>query len=261
MAEFWKKYREYVVIVVFMAVFFGIVQFGIVTLFRRNLDMMNALQESIVDHKILEEESRQIPSMKVQAETITAESAQLDVLLSEDDVVRLAESLETLGGTLGVSVSMEAAPDSVAAAFLAIEKKSTAKNEETSSEGEGNTSSKSGTKSENVPHLLPALPFARTVFVTINATGKYPDIVRFLGKLDSTPTLLDILSISIAPHEDEESSDTLPNRPVVFSGAPTSNTVDVSTPTLSDSGEATVNTPRADMVEGSFLAAVYLNQP
>lgn len=260
MAEFWKKYREYVVIVVFMAVFFGIVQFGIVTLFRRNLDMMNALQESIVDRKILEEESRQIPNMEVQAETITAESAQLDVLLSEDDVVRLAESLETLGGTLGVSVSMEAAPDSVTSVFLATEKKAVAQNDE-SSDNSVATTSQGNTNMENVPHLLPALPFARTVFVTIKATGKYPDMVRFLGKLDSTPTLLDILSVSITPYEDTESSDALPNRPVIFSGTPASNTAEVSTPTLSDSGETTLSISRADMVEGSFLAAVYLNQP
>lgn len=261
MTDFWKKYREYIVIVVFMAVFFGVVQFGIVTLFRRNLNTMNALQENLVDRKIFEEDSRQIPNMKVQAETIAAEMNQLDVLLSKDDVVRLAESLEALGSTLGVSVSMEAAPDSVIAAFLAVEKKLTAKSEETSSEGEGGVSSKGGDKSENMPHLLPALPSARTVFVTIKTTGKYPDTVRFLEKIDSMPTLLDILSVNIAPHEDSESSDTLPNRPVIFSGAPASNTTNVSAPTLSDSREMTLGIPHTDMVDGSFLAAVYLNQP
>lgn len=259
MKELWKKYREYIVIVSFMGVFFGIVQFGIVTLFRRNLATMNALQENVVDRKIFDEESRQIPNMKSQADTIAAESDQLGVLLSKDDVVRLAESLEMLGNTLDISVSMEAAPDSATAAFSAAEKKKqSTKKDETSDRAETDQTGEDAKKGSEI-HLLPALPFARTVFVTVKATGKYPNIVRFLEKLDSAPTLLDVLSVNISPHEDETLSDALSNRPVIFSGAPVANTADTTSAPI-DSGGTVSNVPNRENVDGSFLTAIYLNQ-
>lgn len=261
MKDFWKKYREYVVIIAFLAVFFGVIRFGIIILLRRNMDMMNLLQEHLVDRKILEEESRQIPNMKAQAEIISAESGKLDVLLSQDDVVRLAESLETLGSTLNVSVSMEAAPDSAIALFTADEKKKSAvKKDGATDENEG-ASSETGAKKDSVPHLLPALPSDRTVFVIVKAIGSYPDIVRFAEKLDSAPTLLDILSVSIFPHEKEESSDEVSNRPMLFFRPPSSNTTGTPMPTLSDQEATVADAIQSDRVEGAFLVAVYLNQP
>lgn len=194
MQSSWKRYRLFLVPIILGSVFFCVIFFGIVRVMRMNQERMDLIERSIIDRKMIEEQSNNIPKMQEDIENIRSSNKQMNVFLSKDDIVGFVEKLESLGEELGVSVLSEATPRAAKKAPPKVVTKE-----------EGGDPKKEGVtpveakKEEKVEFLDTLLSENRSVFITFRVEGRYEAVMFFLNKLDTMPYMLDVLSIDFSP--------------------------------------------------------------
>ena len=182
----------------------ALVYFGIIRIAENNREKMESIQQAIVDRKMLEEQSQGIAGMRDTWERIQSAGGKLNIFLPKDSIVPLVESLETIGKESHVTVVSEASPTPLLATPPAKKKPEKPKSSE---DGDSIASDTPGEKAAQ-DALVSLLPKERSIFVTFKVTGTYDRVLAFLQKLDTMPTLLDVLSLEIspAPTEDEAKS-------------------------------------------------------
>ncbi len=258
MTGMWKKFREVFVILGMSGLFAALIFFGIIKTMERNHGKMNAIQQAVIDRKILEEQEKDIPRMREDAESIASVRDRTEVLLSKDRIISLVERVESIGASLGVSVVSEASPEG---SFLVLPKKSSKKSSPAKNEGveeSGEKSSESKEKEKEAELLMSLLPAERSVFVVFKVSGPYDRVLAFSEKLDTLPTLLDVLSIDIAPvsEEDEDSSLGGGVSPQVLSGSGSTNIFASGSEGAAPNAEASPVV--SNSVRASFSTVLYL---
>ena len=207
MSGFWKHTREFIVPLGMAVLFVALVYFGVVRILDGNREKMVAIQQAVVDRKMLEEQSSGVSGMRAQVDHIRAAGDKLAVFLPKEGIIPLVEALESVGKDLHVSVVSEASPVSLLAA-PPVKKSPTVASSVTPDASDDNTDSTAGGgatgKKKQKETMVSLLPAERSVFITFKVTGAYADALAFLQRLDTMPTLLDVLSfdIELAPTED-----------------------------------------------------------
>ncbi len=254
MSSFWKQSREIIVVIGMAGLLAVLVYFGIIRIMKNNRDKMELIQQAIVDRKMLEEQSQGIASMRDTWERIQSAGGKLDVFLPKDQIVSLVESLEAIGKELHVTVVSEASPTPLLT--VSPTKKKGVK---------GSSSEESDTTGADAPEekaaqdaLVSLLPEDRSIFVTFKVTGTYDHVLAFLQKLDTMPTLLDVLSLEIspAPTEDESKSISIAS-PRVVSNPFSVNTVPAVSTEPSGNADSVPQGPPE--VLASFSTVIYTN--
>jgi len=255
MSGFWKQFREFATILGIAGIFFATIYLGVIRIQEKNQETMESIQQAIVDRKIFDERLGEIPRMRVSWEHIQSADGNLSVFLSKDHIVSLVESLEAIGKDLGVTVVSEASLRPMLSVPSGesdiVEGVASMRNE---SDG---TSSSSG-DSEKVAQketLVSLLPENRSVFITFKVTGSYERVISFLNKLDTMPTLLDVLSVEISPAPEKSGPASIAVSDVASNPFMTSPTLSASTSTSSIATEAASGTPRD--VLASFATVIY----
>jgi hypothetical protein len=200
MRSFWKRFREFLVPLGMAGLFAALVYFGIVRVADQNREKMIALQQSAIDRKMLEEQSNGVSRMRDEVEHIRAADGKLNVFLPKDSIVSLVEALESIGKDMRVAVVSEASNAPLLAAPSA--KKKAAKSI-VPEEGES-ADEKTAEEKKQREVLVSLLPEDCSVFITFKVTGEYGNVLAFLQKLDTMPTMLDVLSLEISPAPIEE---------------------------------------------------------
>lgn len=200
MKNFWKQYRSFLAPIILGSVFSVVIFFGIIPIMRMNQEKMNLIERANIDRKMIEEQSSNIPKMQEDIEGIRDSSEQMKVFLSKDDIVGFVEKLESLGEELGVSVLSEATPRVV----KKVAPKVITKEDGDVPKEESVTSVKKEEKKESLDTLLPE---NRSVFITFRVEGRYEAVMAFLGKLDTMPYMLDVLSVDFSPAVSKEETE------------------------------------------------------
>lgn len=198
MAGIWQKFRGLITVLGMAVAFSALVFFGILRTAEGNYGKMVSIQQSIVDREILEEQSQEIPSMRDTVDRIRSADGRLDVFLPKDRIVSFAESVELAGKDLGVDVKSEASPEK--SLSVPVAKKKIIK---TGSSEDDSASDSPEKPSETIASLLPE---ERSTFITFQAKGPYDRVLALLRKIDTMPTMLDVLSVSISPASKDDQS-------------------------------------------------------
>ncbi len=254
MSGFWKQFREFATILGIAGIFFATIYLGVIRIQEKNQETMESIQQAIVDRKIFDERLGEIPRMRVSWEHIQSADGKLSVFLSKDHIVSLVESLEAIGKDLGVTVVSEASKPILSVPSGESDNAEGVASMRNESDG---TSSSSG-DSEKVAQketLVSLLPENRSVFITFKVTGSYERVISFLNKLDTMPTLLDVLSVEISPAPEKSGPASIAVSDVASNPFMTSPTLSASTSTSSIATEAASGTPRD--VLASFATVIY----
>ncbi|QQS16025.1 MAG: hypothetical protein IPK84_01545 [Candidatus Moraniibacteriota bacterium] len=252
MLIFWKQFREVIVLLGMAGFLAALVYFGIVRIMGNNHEKMESIQKAIVDRKMLEEQSQGIAGMRDTWEHIQASDGKLDVFLPKSRIVSLVESLEAIGKDLNVTVVSEAS-EAPRTAPSATKKIVTERNTSKGDEATAATPTEEGSDDKALSLLLPA---DRSIFVTFKVTGTYDHVLAFLQKLDTMPTLLDVLSFDISPVPVKDEA----ARSVPASSVPrvSLNPFSNSTVVAGELPDASADSPEnATDVTASFLTVIY----
>lgn len=202
MSHFWKQFREFLVPIGMVGLFAALIYFGIIRIMQENKEKMISIQKAMVDRKMLEEQANGISSMREESDRIRSADEKLSVFLPKDRIVSLVENLEMIGKGFDVSIVSEAS--SAPTIAKPAKKKPSKENADLSENKEG--ASPADAEGEKRETLVPLLPEGRLVSIVFKVTGKYENTLAFLQKLDTMPTLLDVLSLEIisAPIEENQ---------------------------------------------------------
>lgn len=173
MADKWKKYKEYIVSVLFFVILILVYIFMVRPLavkIRKNTD---EIQKKIADRTVYEEKTKNLTKIKEQAESYRKnENYVKNVLARRDQVVDLVEELEKLAKDTGNEIKIE----------INEEKKEKDKKAKKDDEGLN-------------------LPSENYLQVKILIYGKYGDIFTFIKKLENINFWNDIISLNITKRE------------------------------------------------------------
>lgn len=253
----WKKFRELVAVIVLAGAISALIYFGILRVAERNSEKMNEIQEALVDRKIMEEQGRNIPKLREDIEKIELAREKTDVFFSREQIIALVETVETMGAERGVTVVSQASNIAAPSASSRESKNETLSEDEKTSDTVPHTSVEAEEKSDT---LVGNVPPERMVGVVFKVTGPYARVTELLGKIDTMPKLLDVLSIEVTPFVSDRdaawrSSERVAAPQILSGSVPVVNPFSERDPSFSaDSSEK----KEEDMVVASFSTVLYL---
>lgn len=165
---------------------------------------MDDIQKSSVIREHREKQLRRLPELEAQHHLIDENNEQLSIILTKDRLVEFIETLERLATSEGVIIEIESRDN----AFLESKVTATDKKENTQNrqlvqsvdkENATNETTKRGPVTKEVG-IIADLPLKKFLKLTITATGKYGDVVRYLQHVENLPYALDIISLNIKEH-------------------------------------------------------------
>jgi hypothetical protein len=195
-----KKYRYLItaLIILVLIVGSGVALYFVLVRVQKNLDEIEKKQ---LEMQIEEEQIKNLPNLEATYKKINSEESKLAVVYTEDRVVEVIRSIESLAKAENVTLTI-------------AQQKAEEKTKPTKKE----SSDKKDEEKEKKPELLTdKLPFEKSVRLEIRAQGEYKNIRNLIHKLETAPYALDILSldVSIAPLDED----------VIVVAAPTASTV------------------------------------
>jgi len=178
MADKWKKYKEYIVSVLFFVVLILVYIFIVRPLAAKIGENTDEIQKKIADRTVYEEKTKNLTKIKEQAEIYRKnEDYVKNVLARQDQVVELVEELEKLAKDTGNEIKIEINEEKK-------EKDKKAKKDEESIK----------------------LPSENYLQMKILVYGKYRDIFNFIKKLENINFWNDIISLNITKRETSQFS-------------------------------------------------------
>ncbi|HBP00908.1 MAG: hypothetical protein UY41_C0004G0007 [Candidatus Moranbacteria bacterium GW2011_GWE1_49_15] len=186
MKIFWKKYREGVVIFIYVAVVAGLLNFVAQPLFGWIKEKRIAAEERMLDQEIAQKKLREMPQLKEKVEIVKQEGERLDVFVDSDRALSLIESLEKLSNETGNEISIEIM-DEGSDLGKAAEKKTKKK--------EGDLSN--------------FLPGERYMTMRLKLAGDFNSTMKFLKRIENMQYFSDILSVKLSVLEKEDKTVTV----------------------------------------------------
>lgn len=199
MKSFWQKYKEGIVIFIYLVMIAALIYFGIVFFMRKIDEKRNKIEEEKLSQEVRSKKLKSIPQLKEQVEKISMEKEAFDVLLDKNNAVGLIEMLENIAQQEGVEIDISV--------NQVQQPQKAKKNSNSSSEdvNSGDDSKKDGgTKKQKI--LADDLPQMEYLSLSINCHGKFGNAFAFIRRLENLRYSNDIVSFQMKQAEKEEVS-------------------------------------------------------
>lgn len=172
MKEFFKKYREILLIISWIAFLFTAVRLIVLPIMAKIAAANNEIQEENLKKDISNKNVGELPKIKQQYENLKQNSQSVDVLLEKANAVQLIKKLEKSADQSGVKTTITV-QDQVTA-------KPQAKN-----------------KNQNENTLINDLPSKDYLQLKISADGNYNQIISFIKTLENLEYYNDIIALDV----------------------------------------------------------------
>lgn len=176
MKNFWKKYKTYLAISIYLIII-GLVGFFVAYPVMRSIrDKSDKIQQKIAMQERRKEKLLELSSMRSQFEEAKKQEEKINISLNKDNVVVLIEKLEKISEETGNKIKMELS------------------NNEQDSKKNNNPVKKSNEEKDS---LIEDLPSDKYVKIKIILSGRYENFLNFLNKIENMEFYSDVVSIAI----------------------------------------------------------------
>lgn len=190
MSTFWKHYRNGVTAFLIVAGVFLIIYFGVIPLYSKITEKVDAIQRKVADREMNGELVLRLPALHQEAERVSMDMQKLNSPINKDEIISLVESIEALARDTGNEITIETQSEGVTVAVRPDPKKTKA-------------DQKSKEKEKEVAGLRDQLPSDKFLEIDIKLTGSYRNVVYFLHRLETMPRLTDVLAIQAEPFSEK----------------------------------------------------------
>ncbi|OGI17310.1 MAG: hypothetical protein A2Z52_02905 [Candidatus Moranbacteria bacterium RBG_19FT_COMBO_42_6] len=177
MKDFWKKYKMWISIVLYLLLMAALFLFIGKPLLSEIQEKSDEIQKIKIDNQLSQERIAKLPEMRELHETFDQEKNNLTVALDQDNSVDFIKKLELLAQETGNKISLKIDDNS---AVLKSDKTSKTKKEKG---GSGDIAS--------------SLPSDKYLSMEITLEGKYENFLTFLYKLENLDYYVNVLSLSL----------------------------------------------------------------
>lgn len=214
MKTIWQKYKEGIVVSIFLLAVGAVIYFAIIPLFEKIKDGRNKMEEERLSQEVRRRKLQSIPELKGQVEVISSQKELFNVLLDRNEAVGLIEMLETIAQQQGVSLDITV--NQVQQDAKKQQKKDSAvSGEDADTKGKNN-------KKERI--IVDDLPDREYLSLNIKCKGTFGGIFAFLRKLEVLSYVNNVVSLEIKETE-KNSSNLIQNQGLFNSSAPNDNAV------------------------------------
>jgi len=190
MKNFCKQYKTQLVLTGYL-IFLGIFIYGGIFAMVNNIkEKADEIQKKIIDNEVDKKNLEKIPQLMEDYATFSAESGNFDVILSKESEIEFIKSLEDLAKETGNEINLK-----LIAEENLPEKTKTA-------------------KEKDKKDIVGELPYKDYITIQLELKGKYPQLVKFMRKLENMNYYANIISIDLKK-EEKKSEDNLSSSPFI----------------------------------------------
>lgn len=176
MKDFWKKYKIYLVILIYLIIV-GLVGFFIARpMVLATKEKSDQIQQKVAIQERKEEKLRELPSIRIQFEGAKKQEDKIIISLNKENVVSLVEKLEKISEETGNKINMEL--------------------KENEDEGKKNSNPPKKSKEEK-DVLIEDLPSDKYVKIKIVLYGRYENFLNFMNKVENMEFYSDVVSVAV----------------------------------------------------------------
>ena len=179
----WKQHKEYIVTISIIVCGVLLVWFGILPMRERIRNRMNRVQELIVDREIRNESVSIISELRDHRDIVSREGGRLNIVISKGAIVDLVKIVEGIAKETDNAITISTKDQSIIPVVPVRTKKDS-------------VSVKTGDAASET--LAGSLPSDHGIGISIELTGNYSSIVRFIQRLESMPYATDIVALSLS---------------------------------------------------------------
>ena len=187
MKNFWKKYKVGVVSGIYFLILGIFIYGGIFTLVKQIKNEADEIQKKIIDNEIDNKNLAKIPQLTGDYEIFSAQEKNLDVILQKESEIEFIQSLENLAKETGNEISLKLIEEESAQAKESQKKPTKAK----------------GKEEEDIRSKL---PFENYIAIQLELKGGYPELMKFLKKLENMEYYANVISFDLKKEERQEES-------------------------------------------------------
>ena len=190
MRNFFKKYNFVITLLFMISIMGGTFWWGVVPMYQKIINLRDDIQKEVARKDNQERQIKRLPEIKSQYDKVLSDEGYFDILLTENRMVALIQTIEALATQTGTEIAIQ----SNAAKFEdLVKKKSTDKSSEKSDDAAGDETTKETAKKT----LVNSLPYPDYLRLTLTVKGDYTEIVAFLHELETLPVALDVLGVEV----------------------------------------------------------------
>jgi hypothetical protein len=190
MRNFFKKYNFVITLLFMISIMGGTFWWGVVPMYQKIINLRDDIQKEVARKENQERQIKRLPEIKSQYDKVLSDEGYFDILLTENRMVALIQTIEALATQTGTEIAIQ----SNAAKFEdSVKKKSTDKSSEKSDDAAGDETTKETAKKT----LINSLPYPDYLRLTLTVKGDYTEIVAFLHELETLPVALDVLGVEV----------------------------------------------------------------
>ena len=177
----WIKYKEYILVLIYIAILFALFCFIIRPLVQRIDYNANLIQEKITTHENFKKKLKMLSTNEEQIQAIEKDESKMKVFISKDQEITLIEKIEKIAEETGNGISIEAVDDKNTISKAKI--------------------SSSKAKEESKDNLKINTDNNDFVKFRITISGKYTNSVNFIRKIENMEYWSDIISLVVSYKE------------------------------------------------------------
>ncbi len=181
MKNFYKKYKVQVVLVGYCLLLGIFIYGGILTIVKHIQAEADGIQKKIIDEELNKKSLAKIPQLMSDYAIFSSQEKDLNVIMQKESEVEFIKSLENLAKETGNEISLK----------LIEEEDSSIKN----------VQGKTGTKVEEEKNIPNELPYKNYITIQLELKGKYPELMKFLKKLENMEYAANVVTLELKKEE------------------------------------------------------------
>jgi hypothetical protein len=181
MKNFWKKYKVQTVLTGYILLLGIFIYGGIFTAVKNIKAGADEIQKKIINDEIDKKNLDKIPQLIGDYEIFSSQEKNLNVILQKESEVEFIQSLEDLAKETGNAISLK----------LIEEEGSPVKD----SQG------KAPAKEKNQENIKSNLPYKDYIAIQLELKGGYPELMRFLKKLENMEYCTNVVAFNLKKEE------------------------------------------------------------
>ena len=185
MNVFWKKHKEYIILIAIPIVSGAVFAFAAKYLIEEISSKNDDIKKEIIDHEERKKRLAEISNLEDQFKTIEKEKEKLEVFASQDKIISLIKELEEIAAETGNEAAIEK---------VEIQDENSKKEPKSK-----NTARNAGKNKKDL--TFPKIPDNNYVEIGVKLQGSYNDAVNFIRKIENMNYCSDIISFQMSVRE------------------------------------------------------------